>query len=157
MYDEFERAVTGKSGERLSFLAWLSIALGTLFVIGVVGAGLVAVRVRSHVAEMVHVIQHELEVGPTLAAEAMVERLESHASLLSVPPEEGVMLLQDLADNRMLFDNFIDGLFANSLWDVHVVWLLCPRLLTRGYNFYCQRNMTGVKSLTISIKYSLVV
>jgi hypothetical protein len=114
MYDEFERAVTGKSGERLSFLAWLSIALGTLFVIGVVGAGLVAVRVRSHVAEMVHVIQHELEVGPTLAAEAMVERLESHASLLSVPPEEGVMLLQDLGSGSPE-EAFMEEFFGGTL------------------------------------------
>ena len=46
MYDEFERAVTGKSGEKLSFFGWLSIAVGTLFVLGIVGVGLAAVRVK---------------------------------------------------------------------------------------------------------------
>lgn len=114
MYDEFERAVTGKSGERLSFLGWLSIALGTLFVLGVVAAGLTAVRVRSHVADMAQVIKHELEAHPTLAAEAMVERLESHASLLDIPPEEGVNLLQNIeADSpaEAFMDEFFDGSF----------------------------------------------
>jgi hypothetical protein len=99
MYDEFERAVTGKSGEKLSFLGWLSIGLGTLFVLGIVAVGLTAVRVKHQVAEIAHVIQHELEANPTLAAEAMVERMESHASLLSVPPEKGVTLLQDLGSD----------------------------------------------------------
>ncbi|TFH55297.1 MAG: hypothetical protein E4G90_12065 [Gemmatimonadales bacterium] len=114
MYDEFERSVTGKSGERLSFLAWFSIGLGTLFVLGIVAAGLTAVRVRSHVAEIVHVIQREIEAHPTLAAEAMVERLESHASLLSIPPEEGVTLLQDLGSGSPS-DAFMEEFFGGSL------------------------------------------
>ncbi len=97
MYDEFERAVTGRSGERLSFMGWISIAVGTLFVLGIVGAGLAAVRMKSRVGEIAHEIQRQMEVRPTLAAEAMVDRLESHAALLSVPPEEGVALLQDLS------------------------------------------------------------
>ncbi|MGD2120499.1 MAG: hypothetical protein PVJ76_02085 [Gemmatimonadota bacterium] len=96
MYDEFERAVTGKSGEKLSFLGWLSIAVGTLFVLGIIGVGLAAVHVKHRVEDIAYVIKQELEANPTLAAEAMVERIESHATLLSVPPEEGVMLLQDL-------------------------------------------------------------
>ena len=99
MYDEFERAVTGKSGEKLSFLGWFSIAVGTLFVIGMIGVGLMAVRVKHQVVEIAHVVQHELKANPTLAAEEMVERMESHASLLSVPPEEGVTLLQDLGSD----------------------------------------------------------
>jgi len=99
MYDEFERAVTGKSGEKLSFLGWFSIAVGTLFVLGIVGVGLAAVKVKHEVVEIAHVIQHELAANPTLAAAAMVERMESHASLLSVPPEEGVTLLQDLGSD----------------------------------------------------------
>jgi len=112
MYDEFERAVTGKSGERLSFLGWLSIALGTLFVLGIVAAGLTAVRVKHKVVEIAHVIQQELEAHPTLVAEAMVERMESHASLLSVPPEEGVALLQNLepgSPDEAFMREFFDG------------------------------------------------
>ena len=64
MYDEFERAVTGKSGARLSFWGWLSIGLGTLFVLGIVAAGITAVHVKHRVAEIAHVIQHELEAIP---------------------------------------------------------------------------------------------
>lgn len=114
MYDEFERAVTGKSGERLSFLAWLSIALGTLFALGIVAAGLTAVRVRSHVAEIAHVIQHELEAHPTMAAEALVERMEFHSSLLSVPPEEGVALLQELGSGSPE-EAFMSEFFGGTL------------------------------------------
>jgi hypothetical protein len=114
MYDEFERAVTGRSGGRLSFLAWLSIALGTLFVLGIVAAGLTAIRVRSHVAEVAHVIQHKLEAHPTLAAEAMVERFESHASLLSVPPEEGVTMLQNLGSDAPA-EAFMEEFFGGTL------------------------------------------
>ena len=114
MYDEFERAVTGKSGERLSFLAWLSIALGTLFVLGIVAAGLTAVRVKHTVGEIAQVIQHELEAHPTLAAEAMLERLESHASLLSVPPEEGVTILQDLGSGSPE-EAFMSEFFGGTL------------------------------------------
>ena len=114
MYDEFERAVTGKSGGRLSFLGWLSIALGTLFALGVVGAALTAVHVRSQVAEIAHVIQHELKAHPTLAAEAMVERMQSHASLLSVPPEEGVTILQDLGSGSPE-EAFMSEFFGGTL------------------------------------------
>lgn len=114
MYDEFERAVTGKGGERLSFFAWLSIALGTLFILGIVAAGLMAVRVRDQVGEIAHVIQHELEAHPTLAAEAMVERMESHASLLSVSPEEGVTLLQDLGSGSPE-EAFMSEFFGGTL------------------------------------------
>jgi hypothetical protein len=116
MYDEFERAVTGKSGERLSFLAWLSIALGTLFALGIVAAGLTAVRVRSHVAEIAHVVQHELEAHPTLAAEAMVKKIEAHASLLSIPPEEGITLLQDLGSGPPA-EAFMEDFFGGS-WEL---------------------------------------
>lgn len=114
MYDEFERAVTGKSGQKLSFFGWLSIALGTLFIIGIVGAGLTAVRLRSHVAEIAHVVKHQIDARPTLAAEAMVDRLESHASLLAIPPEEGVALLQNLGADEpaeAFMQEFFDGSF----------------------------------------------
>jgi len=114
MYDEFERAVTGKNGEKLSFLAWLSIALGTLFVLGIIAAGLTAVRVKHHVADIAHVIQHELEAHPTLAAEAMVERMEFHTSLLNVPPEEGVTLLQNL-DSGSPGEAFMEEFFGGTL------------------------------------------
>jgi len=114
MYDEFERAVTGKSGERLSFLSWLSIALGTVFALGIVGAGLTAVHVKKEVAEIAEVVRHEIRSGPTVAAEAMVERLESHATLLSVPPEEGVALLATL-DPGAPPESFMEEFFGGTM------------------------------------------
>jgi hypothetical protein len=50
MYDEFERAVTGKAKERLPAFGWILIVLGFLFLFGVVGVGFAAHRV----ARMVH-------------------------------------------------------------------------------------------------------
>lgn len=99
MYDEFERAVTGENGRKLSFLAWLSIGVGTLFALGIVAAALFVVRVKDQVVEIAHVIEHQIETHPTLAAEAVVEKLESHASLISIPPEEGATMLLDLGSD----------------------------------------------------------
>ena len=114
MYDEFERAVTGRSGEGLSILGWISIALGTLFILGMVGAGLAFVRVKHEVTEIAEVVRKEMEVRPTLAAEAMVDRLESHAALLSVPPEEGVRRLQNLESDSPA-DAFMKEFFGGTL------------------------------------------
>jgi hypothetical protein len=114
MYDEFERAVTGKNGQKLSFLAWFSIAIGTLFALGIVAAGLAAVKMKSKIAEIAHVIEHQIEAHPTLAAEAMVERLESHSSLLSIPPEDGVMLLQDLGPDSP-GEAFMEEFFGGTM------------------------------------------
>ena len=82
--------------KKLSLMGWISIAVGTLFALGIVAAGITAVRMKSRVSEIAEEIHRQMEAHPTLAAEAMVDRLESHAALLSVPPEEGVALLQDL-------------------------------------------------------------
>lgn len=114
MYDEFERAVTGRSGARLSLLGWVSIALGTLFVLGIVGAGLAFFYVRSQVSEVAQVIREEMAIRPTLAAEAVMERMESHASLLDVSPEEGVMMLRDLGSGPPE-EAFMREVFGGSL------------------------------------------
>jgi len=45
MYDEFERAVTGKSREGLPAFGWILIVLAFLFLFGIVGAGFAAHRV----------------------------------------------------------------------------------------------------------------
>ena len=114
MYDEFERAVTGKGGEKLSFLAWMSIAMGTIFVLFLIGAALAAVKVKDTVVETIEVIEQELEARPTVAAEAMLARLESHADLLNIPPEEGASLLQDLGDGAPS-EAFMEDFFGGSL------------------------------------------
>jgi len=120
MYDEFERAVTGRSREGLSFLGWLSIALGTLFAIGLVGAGLTAFYVHSRVTDAMDQISREvneevireIHEGPAAAAEQMVAHLESHTRLLSATPQEGLVLLQDLGTgvpSEAFMDNFFGG------------------------------------------------
>jgi hypothetical protein len=118
MYDEFERAVTGRSGERLSFLSWLSIALGTVFALGIVAAGLTAVRVKReverNVAEITREVRREIRSESAVDAEAMAERLESHTSLLSVPPEEGVTLLQNL-DSGSPPEAFMKEFFGGTM------------------------------------------
>ncbi len=122
MYDEFERAVTGKNHEGLSFLGWLSVALGTLFVLGAVGAGLTAYYVHSRVAHVADRISGELsgplaetlQAGPAEATAAMVRRLESHAQLLDTPPEDGVALLQDLGSGPPS-EAFMDRILGGSL------------------------------------------
>jgi len=50
MYDEFERAVTGKAKEGLPAFGWILIVLASLFLFGIVGVGFAAHRV----ARMVH-------------------------------------------------------------------------------------------------------
>jgi hypothetical protein len=114
MYDEFERAVTGKGGEKLSFLAWMSIAMGTIFVLFLIGAALAAVKVKNTVVETIAVIEQELEARPTVAAEAMLARLESHADLLNIPPEEGASLLQDLGDGAPS-EAFMEDFFGGTM------------------------------------------
>jgi hypothetical protein len=114
MYDEFERAVTGKSREGLSFLGWMSIALGTLFVVGIVGVAMAAVHIKSQVVHIAHEVAHELEAGPARAAQEMVHRFESHTDLLSATPEEGVMMLQNL-DSGSPAEAFMEDFFSGSM------------------------------------------
>ncbi len=114
MYDEFERAVTGKSREGLSFLGWLSIAVGTLAVLGIVGVGMAAVHVRSRVVHIAHEVAHELEAGPAKAAAELVSRFESHTDLLSATPEEGVVMLQNL-DTGSPAEAFMEDFFSGSM------------------------------------------
>lgn len=122
MYDEFERAVTGKTHEGLSFLGWLSVALGTLFVLGAVGAGLTAYYVHSRVADMAEGISTEisgplaeaLRAGPAGATAAVVGRLEAQARLLDTSPDEGVALLQNL-DSGPPSEAFMDRVFGESM------------------------------------------
>lgn len=122
MYDEFERAVTGKSHEGLSFLGWLTVALGTLFTLGVVGAGLTAYYVHARVSDFADEISRGAssglvqasDVASAAAAAAMVDRLESHARLLDTSPEDGLALLQDLGSGAPS-DAFVDRILGGSV------------------------------------------
>ncbi len=121
MYDEFERAVTGRDHEGLSFLGWLSVAVGTLFALGVVGVGLTAYYVHSHVSEIAEEVSQELvgsmagglEVDPTGAASAVVERLQAHAQLLATSPDQGLTLLQNLGAGPPS-EAFVDRILGGS-------------------------------------------
>lgn len=83
MYDEFERAVTGKSRKGLPLLAWVGIALGLFFVLGVVGVGFAAYRVASHVEEFVE----EFEGSPAMMAAEMLSEMEPAMEILAADPE----------------------------------------------------------------------
>ncbi|MFC1661996.1 hypothetical protein ACFL3S_11200 [Gemmatimonadota bacterium] len=93
MYDEFERAVTGKARRGLPFLAWVGIFVGLLFVMGVVGVGFAISRVASHVEGFVE----EFEVGPALMAAEMLSEMEPELmSVLASDTEVGRVILKNL-------------------------------------------------------------
>lgn len=70
MYDEFERAVTGKPKQGISVFGWILMALAFLFMFGIVGVGFAAYKTASMVKR-----EFSGEVGRELARElAKVER-----------------------------------------------------------------------------------
>jgi hypothetical protein len=93
MYDEFERAVTGKSRRGLPVLAWVGIIVGLLFVMGVIGVGFAVHRVASHVEEFVE----EFDMAPALMAAEMLSEMEPELTgVLASDPEVGRMILKNL-------------------------------------------------------------
>lgn len=94
MYDEFERAVTGKPKKRLPFLAWVGIALGLFFVLGVVGVGFAAHRVASHVEHFVE----EFEGSPAMVAAEMLSEMEPAMEILSADPEMTRTIVKNLQE-----------------------------------------------------------
>lgn len=70
MYDEFERAVTGKPSRGIPVFGWILIALASLFIFGIVGVGFAAYKTASMVKR-----EFSGEMGGELARElARVER-----------------------------------------------------------------------------------
>ncbi len=96
MYDEFERAVTGKSRSGPSPLGWVFIAVGILFLIGVVGAGATAFYVHRKVEQFAGGLVRQFQQGPAEIGAAVVSGLESHARLLEADPLEGLAFLRNL-------------------------------------------------------------
>jgi hypothetical protein len=96
MYDEFERAVTGRSRKGPSLLGWMFIALGTVFVVGIAGMGLAAFYVHRQVEEFASGLVRQLQEGPASVGAALVSRLESHTRLLDADPGEGLTFLRNL-------------------------------------------------------------
>ncbi len=115
MYREYERAVTGRSGEGLSFMGWITVALGTLFALGAVGAGLAAVHLHNRVEHVARTVVRELDVRPAVLAAEAVTRMESHTRLLSLDPGEGLTYLDDIPMDAPPED-FFREVVGGDLW-----------------------------------------
>lgn len=93
MYDEFERALTGKAGRKgLSPLGWIAAAAGVVMLVGVVGIGYAVTRAAEHARHMVR----ELAATPGLAASRLATRLEGSASVATLDPDAGLSFLRGL-------------------------------------------------------------
>lgn len=92
-YDEFERALTGKTPRRgPSFLGWVAIALGLVVVAGSAAVGYGVVRATARVKHMAR----ELHASAPVAAAQMVSHLEKSTSVVALDPGHGLSFLQDL-------------------------------------------------------------
>ncbi len=93
MYDEFERALGGRSASsRMSVLGWLAAGFGFFFLVGLVGIGFAINRAVRHVEK----IAQEFDVGASLADLAMLADLEAQKDLISMDPDRGLEFLLGL-------------------------------------------------------------
>lgn len=109
MYDEFEKAMTGRRPRKgLSPLGWILLTFGFMVAVGIVGVGFVAYQV----VERVQDVKHDLGMAPDLAAARVASRIASAPELISMDPERGVTLLSDLdgrGDGKELLKAFLDA------------------------------------------------
>jgi len=115
MYDEFERAATGRSGPRISFLGVVAIAFGIVLVLGAIGVGYAVKRTVHRVQDLAHEVVQRLDVQPALVAAEMADRLRSHARLAAADPVEGVAYLERLDPGdpaEALLRNMAEGIFS---------------------------------------------
>ncbi len=100
MYDEFERALTGRPAKSgLSPFGWVLAGAGLLAAVGVVGAGVVAFDVAHRVERVQHRFErmhHRIGGVPTAVLGSMTARLARMPDLVSMDPERGVAMLADL-------------------------------------------------------------
>lgn len=93
MYDEFERALTGKSPQKgPTPLGWAAIALALVLVAGAVGVGYGVTRVAKRVRHMAR----DLDVPHAVASARMLSRLERSSSLVALDPQAGLSFLHGL-------------------------------------------------------------
>jgi hypothetical protein len=108
MYDEFERAVTGRTRRGPSALGWVLIALGGLFVMGIVGTAVAAFYVHRKVEQFASGVVRQIQRGPAEVGAAVLSGLESHSRLLEADPTEGLAFLRNLpsdgAPERAILD-----------------------------------------------------
>lgn len=93
MYDEFERAVTGRSTSgRMSVLGWIAAGFGFFFIVGLVGIGFAVSRAMDRVEELAR----DFDVSGRLADLAVLADLESQKQLISMDPDRGLDFLRGL-------------------------------------------------------------
>ncbi|MGD8319766.1 MAG: hypothetical protein PVJ02_04915, partial [Gemmatimonadota bacterium] len=93
MYDEYERALTGKRTRKgLSPLGWIGVTLGVGFVLGAAGIGYAVTRMAHHAQDMVR----QLDGVPAVAAARVLSRLDGTTSLTRMEPREGLRFLRSL-------------------------------------------------------------
>ena len=93
MYDEFERAVTGRSASGgMSVMGWVAAAFGFFFLVGLVGIGFAV----SHAGDKAKELALDFDVGDRLADLAVLADLESQRELISMDPDRGLDFLRGL-------------------------------------------------------------
>jgi nucleotide-binding universal stress UspA family protein len=93
MYDEFERALTGKTPRKgpTSF-GWALIGLGLVLVAGVVGVGYGVHQVTKRVKH----VAREMNGASVVATARVVSHLERSTSVVALDPEDGLSFLRSL-------------------------------------------------------------
>ncbi|MCG6986831.1 MAG: DUF4097 domain-containing protein [Gemmatimonadetes bacterium] len=94
MYDEFERALTGKTPRKgPSSLGWAAIGLGLVLIAGVVGVGYGVHQVTKRVKH----VARELNSTSVAATARVVSHLERSTSVVALDPRDGLSFLRGLA------------------------------------------------------------
>lgn len=95
MYDEFERAVTGRPARAgMSVLGWLAAGFGFLVLVGVVGVGFAAYRAFDTARNVAWDVATQVDAADVGAA---LGQIDAHtAMVLSMGPEAGLAYLSDL-------------------------------------------------------------
>ena len=112
MYDEFERAVTGKPKQGIPVFGWVLIVLAFLFMFGVVGVGFAAHTIANKVrhefsGEFTAELADELaDLKIELAGDLegldpdLLSRLEPHLGRIMGNPAFGMALMEDLGSSE---------------------------------------------------------
>lgn len=93
MYDEFERAMTGRTPRRgMGLLGWALTTVGLLFMVGMVGVAFAVKRATHEVGEFAR----DFEFNGGLAGLAALADVEAQTRLLSLDLEQGLDFLDGL-------------------------------------------------------------
>lgn len=111
MYEEFERAMTGRTPRRgLSPLMWFGVAFAFLVVAGVVGVGFALNRAMHEVEGLAR----DLDVSGELAKLSSLADVGPQTRLISMDPEEGLDFLGTL-DAGDPADSFVREMVRGNL------------------------------------------